>query len=83
VLLGLWQPSRPRFLDLEGDVIPGNMDLIIVVVVVVMIVIIIIIIKFEKKILQLKKNHIFDLKSQIKNYKNLSQTCLIIFLLIL
>jgi heme/copper-type cytochrome/quinol oxidase subunit 2 len=50
VLLGLWQPSRPRFLDLEGDVIPGNMDLIIVVVVVVvMIVIIIIIIKFEKK----------------------------------
>ena len=83
MLLGLWQPSRPRFLDLEGDVIPGNMDLIIVVVVVVMIVIIIIIIKFEKKILQLKKNHIFDLKSQIKNYKNLSQTCLIIFLLIL
>ena len=81
--MGLWQPSRPRFLDLEGDVIPGNMDLIIVVVVVVMIVIIIIIIKFEKKILQLKKNHIFDLKSQIKNYKNLSQTCLIIFLLIL
>jgi cell division protein FtsL len=71
-------------LDLEGDVIPGNMDLIIVVVVVVvMIVIIIIIIKFEKNILQLKKNHIFDLKSQIKNYKNLSQTCLIIFLLIL
>ena len=83
MLLGLWQPSRPRFLDLEGDVIPGNMDLIIVVVVVVMIVIIIIIIKFEKNILQLKKNHIFDLKSQIKNYKNLSQTCLIIFLLIL
>jgi hypothetical protein len=36
-------------LDLEGNVIPGNMDLIIVVVVVVVIVIIIIIIKFEKQ----------------------------------
>jgi heme/copper-type cytochrome/quinol oxidase subunit 2 len=38
-------------LDLEGNVIPGNMDLIIVVVVVVVVVIIliIIIIKFEKQ----------------------------------
>jgi hypothetical protein len=35
-------------LDLEGNVIPGNMDLIIVVVVVVVI-LIIIIIKFEKQ----------------------------------
>jgi hypothetical protein len=36
-------------LDLEGNVIPGNMDLIIVVVVVVVIILIIIIIKFEKQ----------------------------------
>jgi heme/copper-type cytochrome/quinol oxidase subunit 2 len=38
-------------LDLEGNVIPGNMDLIIVVVVVVVVVVIliIIIIKFEKQ----------------------------------
>jgi len=36
-------------LDLEGNVIPGNMDLIIVVVVVVVVILIIIIIKFEKQ----------------------------------
>ena len=35
--------------------------------------------KFEKTILLLlKKNHKFDLKGKIKNYKNLGQTSLIL-----
>jgi hypothetical protein len=32
-------------------------------------------------LLLLKKNHRFDLKSKIKNYKNLGQTCLILLLI--
>jgi uncharacterized membrane protein YcgQ (UPF0703/DUF1980 family) len=31
----------------------------------------------------LEKNHRFDLKSKIKNYMNLSQTCLILLLILL
>jgi hypothetical protein len=45
------------------------------------IIIIFILIKFEKKIIIIEKNHIFDLKG--KNYKNLGQTCLIIIIIIL
>jgi hypothetical protein len=44
----------------------------------------IIINKFEKQILLiLKNNHRSDLNSKIKNYKNLSQTCLILLLSLL
>ena len=43
----------------------------------------IIINKFEKQILLiLKNNHRFDLNGKIKNYKNLSQTCLILLLIL-
>jgi hypothetical protein len=45
------------------------------------IIIIFILIKFEKKIIIIEKNHIFDLKG--KNYKNLGQTCLIIIIILL
>jgi len=48
------------------------------------IIIIIIIINFLKNILLLlKKNHKFDLKSKIKNYKNLRHACLLLLLLLL
>ena len=33
---------------------------------------------FKKILLLLKKNHKFDLNGKIKNYKNLSQICLIL-----
>jgi hypothetical protein len=56
----------------------GVINIIVIIIMIISIIHIIIIIKFEKKILLLlKKNHRFDLKSKIKNYKNLSQTCLI------
>jgi hypothetical protein len=44
---------------------------------------IIIIIKYEKQLLLLKKNHRFDLRDKIKNYMNLSKTCLILLFLLL
>jgi hypothetical protein len=41
-----------------------------------------IIIDLKKKLLLLKKNNIFDLKGEIKNYKNLGHVCLILLLIL-
>jgi hypothetical protein len=55
----------------------------IVLFIIIVIIIIIIIIIFKKTILLLlKKNHRFDLKGKIKNYKNLGLTCLILLLIL-
>ena len=55
----------------KGMIYPRNMSFIII------------IIKFEKKYYYYwRKNHRFDLKYKIKNYKNLGQTCLIFLLLL-
>jgi len=57
--------------------------MIISIVLFIIIIIIIIIIKFKKTILLLlKKNHRFNLKGKIKNYKNLGLTCLILLLIL-
>ena len=40
------------------------------------------IINLKKQLLLLKKNHIFDLKGEIKNYKNLGHACLILLLIL-
>jgi len=40
------------------------------------------IIDLKNKLLLLKKNHIFDLKGEIKNYKNLGHACLILLLIL-
>jgi hypothetical protein len=46
------------------------------------IILILIIIKFEEKKYYYKKRYRFDLKSKIKNYKNLDQTCLVLLIII-
>jgi flagellar basal body-associated protein FliL len=60
---------------------PKNTSLIIIIIIII-IVIIIIINFFKKMLLLLKKNHRYDLKSKIKNYKNLGQACLILLLIL-
>jgi hypothetical protein len=50
--------------------------------VIIIILLLLLLLNFKKILLLLKKNHRFDLKSKIKNYKNLSQTYLIILLIL-
>jgi len=86
-LLRLVLQPDPRLLGLALQLYPlklGSFKFNIIICIINIIIFIImnianIIIKKLKKILLiLKNNHRFDLKSKIKNYKNLGQSCLIL-----
>jgi len=67
--LGLAAMPDPSGLGLEGDVIPNKLEFDLARTWVLLL---------KKLLFLLEKNHRFDLKSKIKNYMNLSQTCLIL-----
>jgi hypothetical protein len=79
------QPVGPlKLISCKFNIIINIKNIIICIMnIIIMNIAIIIINKFEKNIINIKKQPWFDLKDKIKNYMNLGQTCLILLLQIL